>query len=192
MGHETTKSNIQRRIYNKKFHEKYFVGNGLDIGCGNDPLRNDIFLKIKNIDLFDKSNGDAGDLNLLKKYNFIYSSNCLEHLVDPINAFTKWFYHLEIGGFIIITVPDEDLYEQRNFPSKYNRDHKWTFTIYKNKSWCNKSINILHLLSNLSNDSFRIHDITLCDTNYNYLINNKDQTRGCAEAFIELIVERIK
>ena len=46
---------------------------------------------------------------------------------------------LEPGGHLIVTVPDEDLYEQGHFPSDYNRDHKWTFTIHKPKSWSERS-----------------------------------------------------
>ena len=45
-----------------------------------------------------------------------------------------------------ITVPDEDLYEMGVWPSRFNPDHKWTFTILKAKSWSPCSINILDLL----------------------------------------------
>ena len=39
-------------------------------------------------------------------------------------------------------VPDEDLYEQGQFPSTYNVDHKWTFTILKTTSWSPCSLNL--------------------------------------------------
>ena len=34
---------------------------------------------------------------------------------------------------MIITVPDEDMYEHVS-SSTYNNDHKWTFTVFKTNS----------------------------------------------------------
>ena len=49
----------------------------------------------------------------------------------------------------MVIVPDEDLYEQGVFPSTFNADHKWTFTISKSESWIDKSINLFDLLPKL-------------------------------------------
>jgi ABC-type Zn uptake system ZnuABC Zn-binding protein ZnuA len=43
-------------------------------------------------------------------------------------------------------VPDEDLYEQGCWPSVFNSDHKWTFTLKKAKSWSPKSVNVADLV----------------------------------------------
>jgi hypothetical protein len=50
---------------------------------------------------------------------------------------------------LFVVVPDEDLYEQGVFPSRFNDDHKATFTIAKAKSWSHKSINVLELAQGL-------------------------------------------
>ena len=50
---------------------------------------------------------------------------------------------------MVITIPDEDLYEQGVFPSRFNDDHKATFTIAKSKSWSPKSINVFDLANSL-------------------------------------------
>ena len=50
-------------------------------------------------------------------------------------------------------VPDEDLYEQGTFPSSFNRDHKWTFTIFQEISWSSRSINILDLVKFLGKEA---------------------------------------
>src|SRR3546814_12230808 len=61
----------------------------------------------------------------------------------------NWFRILKPGGHLIVTVPDEDLYEQGIFPSAYNPDHKWTFTIWKAASWSPKSRNLIDLVRSL-------------------------------------------
>ena len=44
-----------------------------------------------------------------------------------------------------ITIPDEDLYEQGCYPSRFNDDHKHTFTLAKKHSWSERSHNLFDL-----------------------------------------------
>src|SRR3546814_10136909 len=81
-----------------------------------------------------------------ESYDFVHSSHCLEHLRDPEEGLCNWFRILKPGGHLIVTVPDEDLYEQGIFPSTYNSDHKWTFTIWKAASWSPRSRNLIDLV----------------------------------------------
>jgi hypothetical protein len=60
-----------------------------------------------------------------------------------------WWKLVKPGGYLFILVPDEDLYEQGVFPSRFNDDHKATFTIAKSNSWSHKSINVLDLANSL-------------------------------------------
>jgi SAM-dependent methyltransferase len=102
---------------------KYCIGNGIDIGCGYDPL-------FKRIDKYDTIYGN-GDATLMSDvddgyYDFVYSSHCLEHLCDPILALKNWFRILKNGGYLLLYVPHRDLYEKRKLlPSKWNGDHKF-------------------------------------------------------------------
>jgi len=91
---------------------------------------------------------------------------------------------------MIVMIPDEDLYEQGFFPSKFNSDHKWTFTIYKEKSWCAKSINLLDIIKSL--DRYKICKLELLDRTFNYNIKNQDQTRTSklTESAIEVILQK--
>ena len=50
---------------------------------------------------------------------------------------------------LFFIVPDEDLYEQGVFPSRFNRDHKATFTLSKRHSWSSHSYNMLDLANRL-------------------------------------------
>ena len=111
---------------------------------------------------------------------------------NPHPALKNWFSLVKKGGYLVFTVPDEDLYEQGVFPSKSNPTHLWTFTIFKEKSWSPKSINILDLIGELEN--CRIIKVELTDTNYDYSDKSgTDQTKGKkgAEAFIEVVVWKI-
>jgi SAM-dependent methyltransferase len=120
-------------------------GRVLDIGAGVDPVT-------KNAVVFDKAEGDAQEIqNFFEKESFevVFSSHCLEHMVDPRGAIQNWFSLVKPGGHLITIVPDEDLYEQGHFPSIFNSDHKSTFTISKSASWSPVSINCLELFKSL-------------------------------------------
>jgi FkbM family methyltransferase len=189
MGKETTKANTLRRQFDPDYVNKFFVGEGIDIGGGNDALQpTPMFPNIKFVDYWDMPQGDAQYIKTPKKYDFVYSSNCLEHMRDPWIAIKHWWDIVKDGGHMIICIPDEDLYEQGVFPSKSNRDHKWTFTIFKENSWCDKSINVTDLLKSLPDVT--IKRIALADTRFNYEMNHVDQTRTGAEAFIEFVVQK--
>jgi hypothetical protein len=68
---------------------------------------------------------------------------------DPRLTILDWWKLVKPGGHLFMVVPDEDLYEQGVFPSRFNDDHKATFTISKSKSWSSKSVNILDLANSL-------------------------------------------
>jgi hypothetical protein len=68
---------------------------------------------------------------------------------DPRKALYEWWQLVKPGGHLIFIVPDEDLYEQGVFPSRFNGDHKATFTISKLRSWSPVSYNVLDLARSL-------------------------------------------
>jgi SAM-dependent methyltransferase len=191
--HEASKA-LSRRLHDSRFATRYFVGNGIDIGCGPDPVSQyaeqfPLMQQVKNWDLPD---GDAQYLATIpdSSFNFVHSSHCLEHMVDPKIAMQNWLRVLKPGGHLIVTIPDEDLYEQGAFPSSFNNDHKWTFTIHKQQSWSTKSINLLNFLADFS-DIAQILKLELLDASYRFKLNRFDQTlTPVAEAGIELIARK--
>ena len=152
---EQSKS-AKRRYNNGNFHTKYFVGNGIDVGCGNDSMFSYIndFAKLKWVSNWDIDDGDAQYLASIgnSQYDFLHSSHCLEHMFDPYIALSNWIRVVKPGGYLIITVPDEKLYEHNLWPSKFNSDHKFSFSIHKNNSPCPNHINILDLAIKFSNE----------------------------------------
>jgi hypothetical protein len=106
-----------------------------------------------------------------------------------MSALKSWFELVRPGGFLVIVVPDEDLYEQGSWPSRFNSDHKWSFTIKKASSWSPRSLNVMDMAaSTLSNFSFV--RTTLLDTNYDYAIVGVDQSSAAAETSIEMILRK--
>jgi SAM-dependent methyltransferase len=121
-----------------------FFGRGIDIGCGPDPVMPDCRR-------FDLEDGDANEVSIYvqEQFDYVYSSHCLEHMHKPAMTILDWWKLVKPGGYLFILVPDEDLYEQGVFPSRFNDDHKATFTISKSQSWSRKSINVLDLANSL-------------------------------------------
>ena len=121
-------------------------GRGIDIGCGKDPVCKDALC-------FDIDTGDANCITdyIQQQYDYVYSSHCLEHMNDPATALLGWWKLVRPGGHLFIIVPDEDLYEQGVFPSRFNPDHKATFTISKDLSWSPVSHNLLDMIRQLQN-----------------------------------------
>ncbi len=164
------------------------VGRGIDIGCGPWPV-------VPGAMPFDLANGDANHItrHVSGQFDYVFSSHCLEHMEDPRAALLEWWRLVAPGGVLIVLVPDEDLYEQGHWPSRYNSDHKWTFTISKAKSWSPRSVNMLEIYEWFRRD-LRGEPVALSiqDQGYNRGLRDVDQTRGGALAQIQFIVRKQK
>lgn len=194
MSKETGKS-VLRRMHDHRFATRYFVGNGIDIGAGDDPLSDyiEFFPQVNHIRPWDLGDGDAQYMNGVddEKYDFIHSSHCLEHVRDPKETLGNWIRICKSGGHLVLVIPDEDLYEQGVFPSTFNGTHLWTYTIKKKTSWCDKSINVFDLLSNFVDD-VKILKVELLDATFRYSSTHRyDQTfRSFGDCAIEIILKK--
>jgi len=190
---EASKS-IMRRLHDSRFATRYFVGEGIDIGAGLDPisLYGEFFPLMAPMRLWEVDDGDAQIMDGVgdQSFDFVHSSHCLEHLLDPKEGLINWFRILKDGGHMIITVPDEDMYEQGIFPSRHNEDHKWTFTIYKASSWSKASINLIDLVKDLG-AKCEIVKIERLDATYRQNLPRMDQTiTPVGECGIELVIRK--
>lgn len=190
---ECSKS-IARRLADVNFTSRYFVGKGIDIGGKPDPLSlyQELFCQMEHVRTWDWEDGDAQFLESVRdeSVDFIHSSHCLEHLMDPHEGLKNWLRVVKSGGHLIITIPDEDMYEQGQFPSTFNRDHKWTFTVWKPESWSKKSINVFELISSLgpSVDVIKVEQLI---STYRYKLPRYDQTLSpVGECGIEIILRK--
>ena len=107
------------------FFERYCVGRGLDIGYGGDLLS-------ANCLGWDREHGDAQSLEGVRdgSFDFVYSSHTLEHVANASEALCNWYRVVKPGGYLILFVPDRDLYEKTlTLPSRWNPDHKRFFVL---------------------------------------------------------------
>jgi SAM-dependent methyltransferase len=185
---------LLRRLQDTRYATRYFVGAGIDIGCGDDPLSkyNTQFPLMKSLRMWDLPDGDAQKMATIEddKYDFVHSSHCLEHMFDPHEAFTNWVRITKPGGHLVITIPDEDLYEQGQWPSTYNGDHKTSWTICKSESWSPVSVNLFAFLFSYAED-IEILKVELINGAYVYGAPRMDQTaQGISESAIEFVVRK--
>lgn len=182
MGRETGKA-YARRLRDGYF-DRYLVGRGIDIGCGDDPVTPDCLR-------WDRPEGDAARLEGLapESFDWVYSSHCLEDLPHPEAALRRWWEVLKPGGHLLLMVPDEDLYEQGGWPSRFNGDHRWTFTAHKTRSWSPVSRNLIDLVRELPDHELLW--LRRCDDGYDPGGGVWDRTHGPAEAALEVMVRKV-
>ena len=151
---------------NSQFFSMYLSGKVIDIGAGAD-------LVMPTAERFDLEDGDANHISEYRKietYDCVHSSHCLEHMHNPASALIEWWSLVKPGGYMIVVVPDEDLYEQGYWPSIFNIDHKSTFCLERKDSWSPVSYNINELMSNLP--YAEIISIERHDDYYNYSLKS--------------------
>jgi SAM-dependent methyltransferase len=179
MGNETGKCFEKRR--SRGDFERFLSGRGLDIGAGGDPLRAPNAI----VDAWDKPQGDAQELRGVADgvYDFVYSSHCLEHVRSVEVALQNWTRVLKPGGHLYFVVPDYSLYEKGVFPSKFNSDHKHSFSLRISRKAINRanhwniSEDITPLLKKLG---VQVSQTFLEDDNYDYCLSDEiDQTHFC-------------
>lgn len=186
---------LMRRLYDSRYATRYFVGNGIDIGAGPDPLGQyaEQFPLMRSCRAWDLADGDAQLLAALAdaSLDFVHSSHCLEHMRDPREAMHHWLRVLKAGGHLVVTVPDEDLYEQGIFPSTFNQDHKWTFTMHKASSWSDKSVNLMAMLGEFA-DRAQVLKAELLDATFRFKTQRFDQTlTPVGECAIEFVMRKL-
>src|SRR5579859_7890608 len=127
-----------RKVRGPDFERRYLTGKVIDIGAGTD-------LVCTRAESFDVADGDANFITKYRApetYDTVHSSHCLEHLYKPDEALREWWKLVKPGGYQVLVVPHEDLYEQGFWPSIFNRDHKATFRLDGSSSWSPVSFDI--------------------------------------------------
>lgn len=167
-----------------------FAGNVLDVGAGDDPLEWPGATVIP----FDKEQGDANAIAQFFAPNYldcVHGSQVMEHLHNPQDFLRQCLSIVKPGGWVVMTIPDFDLYEGGIFPSRYNGDHKTTWSLWR-KTPPTKFPHVFvpDLRTVLIPHQF---DCRLVNTNYDWFAQDKDQTfihENLVEAFIEILIRK--
>jgi SAM-dependent methyltransferase len=111
----------------------------------------------------------------------VFSSHCLEHVNDARATIREWFRVLKNGGFLVICVPHQYLYERRlELPSRWNLDHRRFYT---------PATLMADVEAVLEPNSYRVRHLIDNDLGYDYTIPPHQHPGGSYE--IELVLERI-
>jgi SAM-dependent methyltransferase len=170
---------------------RILTGRGLDVGCGDDKL------PFEDCKGFDMEDGDANKLSEYfpaESFDYIHSSQSLEHMHNPEACLRDWLKLVKPGGYVIVSVPSWELYEGMRWPSVYNPDHKSTWSMNLRGSPAGK--NHIHVPSFL----LRMYDVARAlifrqlDENYDYAVGVKvDQTwieADGVEPWIEFVLQK--
>ena len=183
-----------RRQYDPVWARLYFVGDALDIGAGPDGLskQRDRWPRLTSVRDWDQGDGDGQMLGGVEpaSYDVVHSSHSLEHMRDPHAALKRWWEVLRPGGHLIVIVPDEDMYEQGVFPSRFNSDHKHTFTMFKQDSWSEQSVDLVTAVLDLGPDVDLLLAHSLHGSFDWSLPTGLDQTLGIGESGIEIVARK--
>ena len=107
---------------------------------------------------------EATDLSLIpnSKYDFIISSNCLEHVANPLKAIEEWIRVVKKGGLLLLVLPNKE----------YCFDHNRSVTEFS------------HLLKDYENNITE-NDLTHLDEILNLHDLKMDKPAGSLEQFRE-------
>ena len=192
MSHECSKAAL-RRLHDPAFMARYFVGDALDVGAGEDGLSKQMHLwpLLRSVRDWDVGDGDAQELVGIPDASFdlVHSSHSLEHMRGAGSAILRWLDVVKPGGHIVILVPDEDLYEQGVFPSTFNPDHKATFTMWKAESWARSfSVNLVDIVCACT--KALLVKMERLEHTWNPQGGRYDRTAGVGESAIEMVLRR--
>jgi SAM-dependent methyltransferase len=117
-----------------------------------------------------------------ESFDAIYSSHCFEHIADYQAVLHDWYRLLKTGGYLIIVVPHQYLFEKkRRLPSRTNHDHKRFYT---------PDSLLAEIRETLPENGYRIRHLADQDTDYNYARPPLDHAEGRFE--IEVVVQKIE
>ena len=184
----------RRRQHDYAFLTRYFVGNGIDVGCGQDSMKKtmNMFIQIDSITDFDRQHGDAQTMAGVEdnSFDFLHASHVLEHLIDPVSALESWLRVIIPGGHLIITVPDWEMYERQAWPSKFSNEHLHAFSLSKYVSgrYTNVVWYILFLIEKIL-PYIAIERLCVIRDHFDPKVMT-DQTLGPAECAIEMVFRK--
>lgn len=196
MAQETSKASERRHADKEKDWNQIFVGNILDVGPGDDPLVwTGILPYTPTVTPFDKEQGDANKIDEYfhwDSFDCVHGSQVMEHLYNPGDFINRCLRILKPGGWIVMTIPCVDHYERCIMPSRFNPDHKHTFSLWRKQA----PTKFPHIYVPEWIKQFDVSErrATLINTNFDYLApESKDQTWIRAEgveAFIEILLRK--
>lgn len=180
IGREASKS-YAAKIYSG-FFKKYLSGaNVLDIGFrGGFGEAEPIVRQATGIDLGFPGYDGIHLPFASNSQDAIYTSHCLEHMNALPEVIAEWFRVLKVGGYAVVVVPHQYLYERKSALPSVHPDHKHMFT---------PASLLATFESALRPNTYRVRHLMDNDLFYDYAMAPDTHPVGCYE--IELVLEKI-
>jgi SAM-dependent methyltransferase len=182
LGAETLRSHARR--LREGFYDRYLSGDAvLDIGYrGGKADAVPVTDKAIGVEL-DYPGYDGVHLPFPDfSQDAVFASHCLEHIPDWKTILADWFRVLRVGGYLVIAVPHQQLYERRaDLPSRFNGNHQRFYT---------PASLMAEIETALPVGAWRLRSLIDNDEGFGYGVPPENHARGCYE--IELVVEKIR
>lgn len=112
----------------KPYLQRFCVGQGLDLGCGDEKIRDDaIGVDIKVVTECDVIH-DASNLGIFgdDSMDYVYSSHLLEDFVNTEAVLREWIRIIKPNGNLVLFLPNQMAYEEHCAKNSVqpNQDHK--------------------------------------------------------------------
>lgn len=123
------------------------------------------------------------------QFDTVYSSHCLEHIEQHLlpTLVSRLWAAVRPGGYLLLIVPDMEMYERGHWPSRYNCDHKTTWVESRTGDEPHYCMGLRELVEGLPNSEL-LRIARLFD---GFDPNAGDQTgSGACECGIEAVVRK--
>jgi hypothetical protein len=182
----SAKMAAQRRIVDGK-NPFYIIEPAIDIGCGGNNISSLYGISAYGYDRCIDTNMDATHLSEIEdnSYSLVHSSHCLEHIHDYKTALKNW---VRVSNkYILITIPDETMYERGHWPSIYSPEHVVSFSMEDPQ--LPNGVNINDVLAEVS-DLVEVKWVKKIDDGYNPDVDVDQTALGECECVIEILLEK--
>jgi SAM-dependent methyltransferase len=185
VGPESRKSYADK--VNNGFIQKYLSGqNVLDVGfVGYSDNGVTVVPIVENAIGIDVGYPGYDGLNLPfpdQSQDAVYSSHCLEHVDNSLATLAEWFRVLRIGGYMVIVVPHQQLYEKTLY-------HPSRFAGYGHRRFYLPNVLLTEIQQALPYGEWRLRHMVDNDAGFDYNLPATQHSAGCYE--IECVIERI-
>lgn len=182
LGPESRKAHVRRQ--REGFFDRYFGGVVLDIGYRGYEEHDVVPVLPDAIGVDLNYPGYDGRALPFEEgsVDTVYASHTLEHIQDPAAAVREWFRVLKPGGYLVVAVPHQFLYEKKAAPpSRWNGDHKRFYTPGRLMA---------EVEAALAPNSYRVRHLIDDDEEYDYSIPPERHAGGGYQ--VELVLQKIR
>lgn len=142
---------VLRRAHDPCFVQHYFAGVGLDIGGRESDLAasSSLFPRVTRVVPW---HGDVAAVPGVEEraFDFVHAGQCLQNVSNPTKTVARWLDLVKPGGYLVLTVPDEDLEEGGKWPSQIDPSRRASFTVCKPASALPASVNVLDMVRSVA------------------------------------------